>query len=86
MPIGILRRLRRHHPVVRRADGEVSMPIGILRRLRRARCGTGTRGTSSFQCPSAFSVDCDLFTPDDIDAFIKVSMPIGILRRLRRHS
>ncbi len=43
------------HPL----EKSVSMPIGILRRLRRRGPPTATEHGGMFQCPSAFSVDCD---------------------------
>src|SRR5579883_656171 len=41
-------------------DRYVSMPIGILRRLRRRWSSRGPGACCWFQCPSAFSVDCDV--------------------------
>src|SRR5579884_2215850 len=40
--------------------------------------------TCVFQCPSAFSVDCDNEHDWVVIDTLAVSMPIGILRRLRR--
>ncbi len=83
MPIGILRRLRLgpFDGIVMGLDGfnaHRHSPSIATPKLEGDPCRSIT-----FQCPSAFSVDCDLGAVHGQPGQHIVSMPIGILRRLR---